>query len=108
MRAIEQKFPGYEIKGFSRTERNDFLITDYTSIKKVKLDVTQPIHNAVFQETLTVENELPLLTIVNFKVIVSNIEALETAFKDSKPLELEKASLKNNTGSMQKKYLTEN
>ena len=84
------------------------MITDYTSIKKVKLDFTHPIHNAVFQETLTVENELPLLTIVNVKVIVSNIEALETASKDSKPLELKKASLKNNTGSMQKKYLTEN
>ena len=84
------------------------MITDYTSIKKVKLDFTHPIHNAVFQETLTVENELPLLTIVNVKLIVSNIEALETASKDSKPLELKKASLKNNTGSMQKKYLTEN
>ena len=84
------------------------MITDYTSIKKVKLDFTHPIHNAVFQETLTVENELPLLTIVNVKVIVSNTEALETASNNSKPLELKKASLKNNTGSMQKKYLTEN
>ena len=33
----------------------------------MKLDIMQPIHNEVFQEISTVENELPMLEIVNVK-----------------------------------------
>ena len=60
----------------------------------------QEIHNAVFQEISTVENELPLLDMVNFKGIVYNIGTLETASKDNKLLEFKKASLKDNTDSI--------
>ena len=59
----------------------------------------QPIHNEVFQEISTVENEL-LFDMVSVKGIVFNIGALETTSKDNKILEFEKLSLKDNTSSM--------
>ena len=46
-KVMEQEKAGCEVKRFRRTERNDILITDYTSIKKIKLVFTQPIHNEV-------------------------------------------------------------
>ena len=52
-----------------------------------------PIQNAVFQETSTIENEQPLLDIVNVKGIIYNIGALETPSKGNKLLEFKKASL---------------
>ena len=61
------------------------MITDYNSIKKMKLDFLQPIHNAVFQEISTVENELPpLFDMVSVNGIVYNIGALETTSKNNK------------------------
>ena len=100
LKDIEQEKAGCEIKQFKGTERNEILITDYTSIKKMKLGFMQPIHNAVFQEISTVENELPLFDMVNVKGIVYSIGALETASKGNKLIEFQKASLKDNTGSM--------
>ena len=91
LKVTEQERAGSEIKRFKRTEPNDILITDYISIKKMKLNFTQPIRNAVFQEILTVENELPLLDMVNVKEIVYKIGALKTASKDNKLLEFNKA-----------------
>ena len=56
--------------------------------------------NAVFQEKPTVENQLPLIDMVNVKKIVDNAGVLETAFKGNELFEFKKASLKDNTGSM--------
>ena len=100
LKVIKDEKSGCEIKRYKRTERNDILITDFTSIKKLKLDFTQPVHNAVFQEISTVENELSLFDVVNVKGILYNIGVLETATKDDKIIEFKKASLKDNTGSM--------
>ena len=51
----------------------------------MKLDFLQPIHNAVFQEISTVENELPpLFDMVSVNGIVYNIGALETTSKNNK------------------------
>ena len=99
-KVIKDEKSGCEIKRYKRTERNDILITDFTSIKKLKLDFTQPVHNAVFQEISTVENELSLFDVVNVKGILYNIAVLETATKDDKIIEFKKASLKDNTGAM--------
>lgn len=46
------------------------------------------------------ENELTLFDVVNAKVIVYNIGALETVSKNNKLLEFKEVSLKDNTGSM--------
>ena len=75
LKVIEQENAGSEIKQFKRTKRNDILISDCTSIKKMKVDFTQSIHNAVFQKILTVEYKLSLFDKVNVKGIVYNIGA---------------------------------
>ena len=49
------------------------------------MDFTQPVHNAVFQEISTVENELSLFDVVNVKGIFYNIGVLETATKGPHP-----------------------
>ena len=41
----------------------------------MKLKFTQPVHNALFQETLTVENYLPVFATLNVKGILYNIVA---------------------------------
>ena len=74
------------------------MIADYTSIKKMELDFRQPVHNPVFQEISSVENELSLFDMVDVKGIVYNIGALERASKGNKLLGLKKASIKNSTG----------
>ena len=100
LKVIEQENAGCEIKWLKRTKQNDILITDYNSIKEMKLDFMQPMKNAVFQEKPTVENQLPLIDMVNVKKIVDNAGVLETAFKGNELFEFKKASLKDNTGSM--------
>lgn len=85
MKVIEQESDGCEIKRFKRTERGDILIIYYTSIKKLKLDFMPPIHTAVFQEILRVENKWPLFDMVNVKGIVYKIGALETASRQQTP-----------------------
>ena len=75
LKVIEQENAGSEIKQFKRTKRNDILISDCTSIEKMKVDFTQSIHNAVFQKILTVEYKLPLFDKVNVKGIVYDIGA---------------------------------
>ena len=57
------------VKRLKSTERDEILLTDYTSMKKMKLNFMQPIHNAVFQEKSTVENELPLFDMATVKGI---------------------------------------
>ena len=44
-----------------------------------------PIHTAVFQEILRVENKWPLFDMVNVKGIVYKIGALETASRQQTP-----------------------
>ena len=73
----------------------------------MKLNFIQSIHNAVFQEISTVENQLPLFDLVNFKGIVYNIGTLETASKDNKLLKLKKTPLKDNTDSIPKTFYNE-
>ena len=63
----------------------------------MELDFRQPVHNPVFQEISSVENELSLFDMVDIKGIVCNIGALERA-KGNKLLGLKKASIKNSTG----------
>ena len=53
----------------------------------MKLDIMQPIHNAVFQEISTVGNELPFFDMANVKGIIYNTGALEPASKNNKLLE---------------------
>ena len=100
LKVIKSEKSGCEIKRYKRTERTDNLISDFTSIKKSKLNFTQPVHNAIFQEISTVENELSLFDVVNVKEIFHNTGVLETATKDDKIIEFKKASLKDNTGSI--------
>ena len=100
LKVIKDEKSSREIKRYKRTERTDILINDFTSIKKLKLDFTQPVHKAVFQEISTVKNELSLFDIVNVKEILYNIRVLETTTKDDKIFEFKKASLKDNTVSM--------
>ena len=107
MKVIEPENAGCEIKKFKKTEQNFVLINDSTSIKKMKLDIMQPIHNAVFQETSTVENELPLFDMVNVKGIFSSMGALETASEGNKILESKKASPEDNTASMSMTFYNE-
>ena len=98
-KVIKDEKSGCEIRRYERTEQNDVLITDFTSIKKLKLDFTQSVHNAVLQEISTVKIELSLFDVVNGKGILY-IGVLETATKDDKIVEFKIASLKDNTGSM--------
>ena len=100
LKVIKDEKSGCEIKCYRRTERNDILVTDFTSIKKSKLNFTPPVHDVVFQEISTVENELSLFDVANVKGILYNIGVLETATKDDKIIEFKKACLKDNTGSM--------
>ena len=69
LKVIEQENDGCEIKHFKSTERDEILLSDYTSIKKMELNFMQPIHNAVFQEKSKVENELPLFDMATVKGI---------------------------------------
>ena len=64
----------------------------------MELDFRQPVHNLVFQEISSVENELSLFDMVDVKGIVYNIGALERASKGNKLLRFKKASIKNSTG----------
>ena len=100
LKVIEQENDSCEIKWFEKTESNDILITDYTTIKRMKLDFMQPIYNAVFQKNSMGGNKLPLFDMINVKGKVCNIEVLETVSKDNKLLKFKKGSLKNKIDSM--------
>ena len=84
LKVIKDEKSGRDIKRYKRIERNNILITDFTSIKKLKLDFPQPVHNAFFQEISTVENGLSLSNVVNVKEILYNTGVFETAPKDDK------------------------
>ena len=50
LKVIKDEKRGCEIKRYKTAEGNDILITDFTSIKKLTLDFSQPTHNAVFRK----------------------------------------------------------
>ena len=84
LKVIKDEKSDREIKRYKRIERNNILITDFTSIKKLKLDFPQPVHNAGFQEISTVENELSLSDVVNVKEISTTLECLKQPRKMTK------------------------
>ena len=73
---------------------------NWLHLNKIKLDFTQPIHNAGTQEISTMKNELPFFDVLNLKGIGYNTGALKTASKDNKLLEFKEASLNDSTGTI--------
>lgn len=97
---IFQQHSGCEIKKFKRSDSNDVLITDFSSVRQFTPDFEKPTHELVYKNIEAISNECPLYNIVNVVGIIFDIGPIQTCEKDGKPLKFRKATISDDTGTV--------
>lgn len=99
---IESEKSGCELKKFKKSDRDDILVTDYTSVKKVKLSFEMPAKQEVITEVATIKNECELMDVIDVCGIIELLgekQTIELSYSQS-TLPLQKAILQDNTGTI--------
>ena len=98
---IEEDKDGCEISNFKCGEREDILVTDYSSVKRKKLSFTKsPSVATVYSSIADINNEFEIFQIINTKGYLYNLGEEKETEKDGKKLRLIQGSLKDNTDNI--------
>ena len=80
---------GLEIKKFKlSTESNDFEVTDFTKIKKRKLEFDSRLLNLNITKISAIINERGLIEIVHIEGVVFNLKEGKVIFKDGREIRI--------------------
>ena len=93
LQSIAKKQSGCELKRFRRSDTNDILVTDYTSVKQQELPFKKPSHEIKYTPLSTVADELGLLEMVNVTGIIHSLGNIENIEKDGRTSRLRKGCI---------------
>ena len=89
---------GVEIKKFKpSTESNDLQVTDFTKIKKRKLEFEPRLLNLNITKISTIINETGLNEIVHIEGVVFDLKEEKVKFKDGREIRIQECKVKYDT-----------
>jgi len=97
---IEKEQAGCELRKAKVSASNDIMITDFTSVRKTKINFPKESLKLDFSTIASINNEKSLYERVNVKGIVLEVSDNEQTEIDGKPIDLRKTVIGDNTGSI--------
>ena len=89
---------GCELAHFKKSDNDDLLVTDFTSVKRVKLNLEKPSLIISYSMVSEIMNEKPKYAMLNEKGTIFNLEETkQNVCKNGNMLQLRKAVFKDST-----------
>ena len=89
---------GCELVNFKKPDNGDLLVTNFTSVKRVKLNFEKPSLIVSYSTVSEIVNEKPIYAMINVKGTIFNFEeTVQNVCKNDKMLQLRKVVFKDST-----------
>ena len=98
---------GCEIKNFKNSDVGDLMVTNFTSIKRVKLNFDLPEVETMFTSIADINNEAPLYSVKNVRGMVFGLGISECKMNNGKSLTFRQATLKDATDTIPINFFNE-